>query len=271
MKNWMLDAGDFAQRQALSCLFPGFIFLMLALTWRMPLRLLPRYDLLLGLCLAMQWVLWRCRLETMDEVKVIFLFHGIGLALELYKTHLGAWQYPGYCWFKIGGVPLYSGFLYASVASYLCQAWRRFDLTLEGWPPLRRTLPLVLAVYGNFFTERVLPDARWLLLAWVVWMLRRTHVWFTVRGRRRRMPLLVSFGLIGGFVWIAENIATYYGAWRYPNQHGLWHMVQPAKIVSWDLLVIISFVIVAQLKHVKENGLVTVNAPVPAVNAGTGV
>jgi uncharacterized membrane protein YoaT (DUF817 family) len=48
-------------------------------------------------------------------------------------------------------------------------------------------------------------------------------------------------------------------------------MVQPAKIVSWDLLVIISFVIVAQLKNVKENGLVAVNAPMPTVTIGTGV
>ncbi len=270
MRTWLLDAADFARRQALSCLFPGFIFLTLALTRSLPPTPLPRYDLLLLLCLAMQGALWVSGLETTDEVKVIFLFHGIGLALELYKTHIGAWQYPGSAWTKIGGVPLYSGFLYASVASYLCQAWRRFDLGLDGWPPLRRTLPLTLAVYGNFFTERVLPDGRWLLLALIVWTLRRTQAWFTVRGRRRRMPLLLSFGLIGGFVWAAENFATYYGAWRYPDQHGAWRMVQPAKIVSWDLLVIVSFVIVAQLKHVKEKGLGVANAPVPA-EAGAGV
>jgi uncharacterized membrane protein YoaT (DUF817 family) len=271
MRSLLPDALDFTRRQALSCLFPGYLFLTLALTQRLPPTPLPRYDLLLVLCLLMQGALWRSGLETTDEVKVIFLFHGIGLGLELYKTHLGAWQYPGFAWTKVGGVPLYSGFLYAGVASYLCQAWRRFDLRLDGWPPLRRTLPLTLAVYGNFFTERVLPDARWLLLAALVWALRRTRVWFTVRGRRRRMPLLLSFALLGVFVWMAENIATYYGAWRYPYQHAAWRMVRPDKIVSWDLLVIVAFVIVAQLKHVKENGLNVAKLPTPAAEVGAGV
>lgn len=66
------------------------------------------------------------------------------------------------------------------------------------------------------------------------------------------MPMTVAFVLIGFFVWVAENIATYYGAWQYPNQSGGWHPVSLAKISSWSLLVVFSFLIVAQLKHVKE-------------------
>ena len=64
------------------------------------------------------------------------------------------------------------------------------------------------------------------------------------------MPLVLSFVLIGFFIWIAENIATYFGAWVYPNQAKQWAIVGPAKISSWMLLVIISFIIVAALKEI---------------------
>ena len=48
------------------------------------------------------------------------------------------------------------------------------------------------------------------------------------------------------FLWIAENIATLFGAWQYPNQHGGWHLVHLAKMSSSSLLVIFSFLIVAR-------------------------
>lgn len=65
------------------------------------------------------------------------------------------------------------------------------------------------------------------------------------------MPLALAFLLIGFFIWIAENIATYFNAWQYPHQQDGWRTVHLLKINSWFLLVIISFIIVAQLKHVK--------------------
>ncbi len=65
------------------------------------------------------------------------------------------------------------------------------------------------------------------------------------------MPLSLSFILIGFFIWIAENITTFFGAWQYPNQEGSWNIVHIGKISSWFLLVVISIIIVAQLKHVK--------------------
>jgi len=58
--------------------------------------------------------------------------------------------------------------------------------------------------------------------------------------------------LIGFFIWIAENIATFFSAWRYPNQSDTWRLVHVGKISSWLLLVIVSFLIVAALKQVKE-------------------
>lgn len=64
------------------------------------------------------------------------------------------------------------------------------------------------------------------------------------------MPLTLAFFLVGFFIWIAENIATFFGAWVYPYQAGQWAIVGPNKISSWMLLVIISFIIVAALKQV---------------------
>jgi uncharacterized membrane protein YoaT (DUF817 family) len=65
------------------------------------------------------------------------------------------------------------------------------------------------------------------------------------------MPLAIAFVLIGFFIWIAENIATYFGAWKYPNQTEVWSLVHLGKVSSWVLLVIVSFLIVATLKQVK--------------------
>jgi len=66
------------------------------------------------------------------------------------------------------------------------------------------------------------------------------------------MPVAISFLLIAFFIWIAENISTYLGAWKYPDQLMTWNMVSFGKISSWYLLVIISFILIANLKHLKD-------------------
>lgn len=62
------------------------------------------------------------------------------------------------------------------------------------------------------------------------------------------MPLVLSFILIGLFVWIAENIGTYFGGWIYPAQMRHWAIVGPNKISSWTLMVVIAVLLVATLK-----------------------
>ncbi len=76
----------------------------------------------------------------------------------------------------------------------------------------------------------------------------RCRVHFTVIKIERSMPLVLSFALIGFFIWIAENIGTLFGAWVYPNQEKDWAIVGFGKISSWAMLIIISFIIVAALK-----------------------
>ncbi|SFC29766.1 Uncharacterized membrane protein YoaT, DUF817 family [Bacillus sp. OV322] len=243
---------SFAYQQAWSCLFPAIIFLTLAISKVLPFPFLHRYDFILLVCLSAQVLLVLTGIETLDELKVIILFHIIGLALELFKVHMGSWAYPESAWTKFHGVPLYSGFMYASVASYMCQAWRRLDLKLLRWPRTDWVLILAGAIYLNFFTHHFLPDFRWVLTALVVLLFFNTYVSFRADGELYKMPLALSFALIGFFIWIAENIATFFGAWEYPDQQKAWHLVSFSKISSWLLLVIVSFLIVAILKHVKQ-------------------
>ena len=63
--------------------------------------------------------------------------------------------------------------------------------------------------------------------------------------------LLLAFVLIGFFIWLAENISTFAGVWSYPNQLGAWSAVHVGKWSSWSMLVVMTFTIVANLKHIK--------------------
>lgn len=147
---------------------------------------------------------------------------------------------------------MYAGFMYASVASYICQAWRRLDLRLLKWPDARLTVALCAAVYANFFTLHYWYDIRWLLTAAIFVVFFRTWVVYRVEGEDYRMPMSLSFILIAFFIWIGENVGTLLGAWRYPNQEGAWELVHWGKLSSWFLLVLISVLIVAELKRMKS-------------------
>lgn len=241
----------FGYHQAMSCIFPVAIFGTLALSSVIEVPFLHRYDAILLVLLLVQLLMYRSGLETLDEIKVICVFHMIGLALELYKVHMGSWSYPEPALTKLFGVPLYSGFMYASVASFMCQVWRRLRMDMTGWPGLGAGWILGGAIYFNFFTHHFMPDFRWWLKALVVIVFWKTWIFFQVRGTTYRMPLTVAFLLVGFFIWLAENIATFLGAWKYPDQHDGWQIVHISKISSWFLLVIISVIIVAQLKYVK--------------------
>ncbi len=243
----------FGIKQARACLFPGIFISILLLSNYVPLFGLARYDFIFVGAVLAQVALVAIGVETRDEVLTLCAFHVLGIVLEVFKTNpaIGSWSYPEQGFFEVFGVPLYSGFMYASVASYMCQAWRLLDIELENYPSYALSVPLSVGIYLNFFTHHFIPDFRWVLVAGVVVVFFRTKVLFTVTRRRRSMPLVLSFVLIGFFVWVAENLSTYFGAWTYPNQVGGWEVVSLYKISSWCLLVIVSFVIVADLKHAR--------------------
>lgn len=247
----------FTCHHAISCVFAVVIFAALALTQHYEISFIPRYDLILLICVVAQFLMIIFKYETLDELKVICIFHIIGLALELYKIHMGSWSYPEFAYTKIGGVPLYSGFMYASVASYACQAWRRFDIHVTYWPSRILTYTLAALIYLNFFTHHFLPDIRWLLILSLPFIYWKSWINFRVNQAWYKMPVVGAFLLVAFFIWLAENIATFLGAWKYPNQTQTWQMVDFSKFSSWFLLVIITIIIVANLKHLKSRLNVT--------------
>ncbi len=142
--------------------------------------------------------------------------------------------------------------MYAAVGSYIIQAWRLFDLRIRHHPSYWMATLVALAIYANFFTHHFIGDYRWYVAACALGLYARTTVIFRPYDRDRKMPLLLSFVLIGFFIWLAENISTFFGIWRYPNQLGAWSTVHIGKWSSWSLLVIMTFTIVANLKHIKQ-------------------
>lgn len=238
--------GGFLKDQAISSSFALALFGLLALS-NIPGLPLARYDFLLLGCLAVQWLLIRVGWEDARALKVISLFHLAGLALELIKVSLGSWAYPEPALTKIVGVPLYSGFMYAAVASYMLQAWRRLSLQVEHWPRPWLAGSAVALIYGNFLLNRFLGDWRWPIAAFIAAVFARSTVGFSAGALRLHMPLILSFLLIGFAVWIAEQVCTGLGAWVYPHQAVGWSPVGWGKLSSWCLLVILSLVIIRPL------------------------
>lgn len=239
----------FGVKQAWACLFGALMLVLLLGThlWYPADAALARYDFLVLAALAIQIGLLVTRMETLAEARVILAYHVVGTVMELFKTHVGSWEYPEASVLRIGGVPLFSGFMYASVGSYIARVWRLFDFQLPGYPHRLPTVVLAVLIYVNFFSHHVLPDARWLLIGGTAWLFARTQVRFRIDLEYRRMPLLLGFFLVSVFIWFAENLATYARAWTYPSQATEWQMVSLGKLGSWYLLMIISFVLVSLL------------------------
>ena len=244
----------FGFKQGWACLFGSLLLALLLGTHLFypdgaPLH---RYDFLTIAAVTIQAAMLAFRLETWREARVILIFHVVGTVMELFKTQAGSWTYPEASVLHIGAVPLFSGFMYAAVGSYIARVWRIFDFRFTGYPPAWVTWALAAAIYANFFGHHFIIDLRWLLFAATALIFRRTRVHFKNWRVHRWMPLLVGFGLVALFIWFAENIATFANAWNYPGQEAEWHMVSIAKYGSWYLLLLISFVLVTLVQPVAE-------------------
>jgi uncharacterized membrane protein YoaT (DUF817 family) len=235
----------FGLKQAWACLFGGLMLGMILLTtfwW--PDNGIHRYDVFFVAALLIQTGMLVLRLETMSEAKVILIFHVVGTGMELFKTAAGSWIYPEDAFFRLGGVPLFSGFMYACVGSYMARILRIFDITFTRYPPVWTTVLLAVAIYVNFFSHHYIFDFRWLLFAGVGALYVRSTMHYRVFRFRHRMPMLLAFLLVALFIWIAENIGTWSRAWIYPDQVDGWALVSWGKLGSWYLLMLISVVLV---------------------------
>lgn len=250
----------FGIKQAWACLYGGAMLALLILTmlfWPKEDAVLSRFDFLFLAAIALQVLLVALKLERLEEVKVIAIFHVVGTIMELFKTHMGSWTYPGDAFFKIGGVPLFTGFMYACVGSYIARITRLMDLRFSHYPPIWTTWVLAIGAYVNFFTHHFGPDIRVGLYLLSILIFARTRVYFTPDQKARWMPMLIGFLLVSLFIWFAENIGTFTNTWIYPHQKGGWHMVPFSKMGAWYLLMLLSFVLVTHVHPPKPPSPIT--------------
>lgn len=241
----------FGIKQAWACLFGGLLLLGMIVTRYVYPDTAPiaRYDFLVIYAVAIQALFLITRLERPSEAMVILIFHIVGTAMEVFKTDAGSWIYPENNVLRIGGVPLFSGFMYAAVGSYFARAARVFEFRWRAYPRIWLTLALASGIYVNFFSHHFVWDARYVLFALTAVIFWRTRVYYRVWRWHHQMPLLIGFFLVSVFIWIAENIATFTAIWLYPGQEAGWHMVSLQKLGSWYLLMIISWVLVTLVQR----------------------
>lgn len=242
-------AGSFAMLQLSAAAFGITLLILIAATrllWPDDAAL-PRYDALFLAAIAIQIGLLASGLETWEEAKVIFAFHAVGTVMELFKTASGAWIYPEDSVLRIGQVPLFTGFMYSAVGSYIARSWRLLRLELSGYPSHIAAGLLAAAIYVNFFAHHYVWDWRLVLFAATAILFWRCQARARVSDLTLRFPLLALFLGVGVLIWIAENVATAANIWLYPSQQNGWRPVSSAKIGSWFLLMIVSFVLVSTL------------------------
>ena len=242
----LIEVAVFVVKQAWACVFGASLLVVIVavrLWWPDGAALAPN-DALTIAAVLIQVAMVAFRLETGRELWVIVLFHLAGTAMEIFKTDAGSWTYAADGILRIEGVPLFSGFMYAAVGSYLVRVHRLFDLEFRRYPPVWATTVVAVAVYANFFTHHFWWDARVVLFAAVVVLWLPTTMYARVWRRVIRLPVLAAFAGVAVFIYLAENIGTGAGAWLYPDQVDGWHPVSASKIGSWFLLMIISVVMV---------------------------
>lgn len=245
-RSWLVEFIVFGVKQAWACIFGGAMLALIVVSAvAYPSNaVVDRNDALVLGAVTVQIFMVLFRLESGRELWVIVLFHIAGTVMELFKTSVGSWSYEPGGVLHVAAVPLYSGFMYAAVGSYMVRVYRLFDLRFDRYPPIWTTCLVAAGIYVNFYTHHYIVDLRYALLAVIAFLWFRTVMHFRVHRFVLRMPLLLAFFLVAFFIWVAENIATAGGAWLYPNQVDGWSIVSPNKLGSWFLLMIVSVVLV---------------------------
>ena len=229
--------------------FGAFLLWLFVLTEFITIPFIGRYDFIFLAAVGFQVCALLFRFEQIREFLVILVFHVLATVMELFKTNpaIGSWAYPSVssAVFVLGTVPLFTGFLYSAIGSYISRAFIFLRLRYERFPAYYHLWILAALIYINFFSHHYFFDLRYLLFIYTVVIFWRTRIHFRVHTKERTMPFLVAAFLTALFVWIAENIGTFTKIWLYPNQVSAWHLVSPEKLGSWYLLLILSFALVS--------------------------
>lgn len=249
MKTLTIELWHFFLANLRASYFGAFLLSMFILTEVVTLPYLARYDWIFLSAVLFQLVALTFRFERPKEFFVILLFHALATMMELFKTHpsVGSWIYPGTegVIFMLATVPLFTGFLYSAVGSYISRAFVFLKLSFVRFPAYFHLWILAALIYLNFFTHHFFYDIRYLLFTYVLVIFWRTRIDFKVYRKTRSMPFLMAAFLTAFFVWVAENIGTFTTIWLYPSQLEYWHLISFNKVGSWFLLLILSFALVS--------------------------
>lgn len=254
MKRLLLGIFEFSYKQLDSCIFGISLLLLIAFTALFYPKGLwfGRYDFLALSAIFLQGLFLLFKIETLRESMMIFIFHFLGMLMEIFKTKMGSWSYSQAGILYLYGVPLFTGFMYASVGSYILRFQRNFHCTFTHFPRYRWILLLAVLAYLNFITHHYMWDLRWGILGLSMIVFAKTKIRFEISTGSIQIPYLVLLMLLGLLLWIAENIGTFYTIWTYPHQEDLWEMVSFQKIISWYLLVLTALAIVYGLYPVTQ-------------------
>ncbi|WP_228259943.1 DUF817 family protein [Acinetobacter sp. ANC 4779] len=208
-----------------------------------------RYDYLLFYALIIQVCLLYLKLESWSEAKVIALFHLMAMVMEVFLTHphIASWQYPQPAIFKILTVPVFAGFMYSAVGSFFARSLRLYQVSFEKLPNFLNMMALAGFSYINFMSKFFVPDIRYLLFAWSIFIFWKTKIRFQLQQHQIQLPMLPVLMVLAFIIWVAENISTFYKIWLYPSQVDAWHMVGWGKLGSWYLLLMLSLVLVLKI------------------------
>lgn len=248
MREAFIELWYFALANARASYFGGFLLALFLITEVVEVPYVSRYDFIFLSAIAFQVCALVFRLETWREFFVIILFHLLATGMELFKTNpaIGSWSYPGLggALFVLYTVPLFTGFLYSAIGSYISRAIQFLKISFENFPAYYHLWILAILIYINFFTHHYILDIRWALFVYAFIIFYKTKVYYQVYKKERSMPLLLTTLLTAFFVWVAENVGTFTTIWLYPSQLESWHLVSFGKLGSWFLLLMLSFALV---------------------------
>jgi uncharacterized membrane protein YoaT (DUF817 family) len=168
--------------------FGIFLLSIFLFTSVVDIPVVSRFDFIFLSAVTYQMVILLLGFERLREFFVIILFHLLATAMELFKTHpsVGSWEYliDDHTIFALATVPLFTGFLYSAVGSYISRAFKFLNLSYEHFPAYHHLWILSVLIYLNFFTHHYVFDIRYILLIYTLVIFWRTTVRFCVYKKR---------------------------------------------------------------------------------------
>ncbi|MEM9715681.1 MAG: DUF817 family protein [Pseudomonadota bacterium] len=200
---------------------------------------LARNDALFGVGVVLMVAVFWTGVNRMADAVPIGIVFLLGIGLELHRTGVGAWAYADGGVLKLGAKPLFVGFMYAAVASYVIRSLRLKELVVTRLPHWAVAAFVSVSIYGMFFVG--VPDwVRPAVLALAVIVFGMARV---VAPSGSWLPVPVALGLAAVLLWCAENVGTFSGTWTYRGQ-GPGELVDLTKISAWFLLLTVIFWVV---------------------------